>query len=102
MTSSSDNFEFTSKNPEIPVKKVGIILRAFENLIAEVQVKTSENLEGANKLSVDMMDEKQIAEYLNGFLKKIQEGIITVESLHSHIMFQAVLLKAQEIDTQGN
>lgn len=98
MTGGSDSFKFNFEDSEIPVQRVGVVLRALDNLAADIQVDQIETLGSINRASIEMMTEAEIAQYLRSFLVKLQNNSMSLTDIHSHVMFQSVLVKAREIE----
>lgn len=98
MNFESDTIETGGNKPEVLAQRVAVILRALEKLSVDVEATEVGTVDGVNKLTIDLMDEPAVAQYLQGFLLKIQANEISLEEIHAHTMFQAVLAKARAIE----
>jgi hypothetical protein len=98
---STDYFEF-KKQLRVPPQRVGVILRSIDKLTDTIQSETAEEISTINQMTVDKMTEEEVAQYLQGFMDQYSAGSLDTNALHSHTMFQAVLVKAQEIESARN
>lgn len=92
-----DDFEF-NRISELNPQRVGVVLSAIDNLPENLEVATIEPLSPENQISVDMMSEIEVVQFLQTFVLKHTVGNMTRDDLHSHLMFQAVLARAREIE----
>ena len=98
MHNEPDYIKGLLNSPEIPAQRVRVVLSAIDKLPDDVTAPHPKDLEGVNKLTVELMDESKVAQYLQSFLSRLKHETIRVDELHEHKMFQAVLRKARELD----
>jgi len=104
MNESEDSFNFKGNNYDsIEPKRVRIVLPLLEKNLGELSEYALSDEEWlklgqANTLSIESMEESDVAKYLNKFRLELEEGKQTAESLAAHKMFRAVLTKALKLE----
>lgn len=99
MDSSHDEFKFNQSYEILPPMKIKGVIEALSQQLGDLSTyelsnEELETLSEINRFSLNEMNESQVAQYLNDFLKKVQEGSYDSDRLQEHTMFRAALTKA--------